>query len=113
MDHTMNWRLKLKKPGRESTIERYARKRIKAVGGKMYKFVSPGYAGMPDDIAVMPGALIWWVEFKAKGKKPRPLQAARHAELWKFGFRVRVIDSKEAADRLIFEMSLTYETKRI
>lgn len=79
----------------EKQIEQYLVKRVKASGGKAYKFVSPGNAGVPDRLVCLPGGRIIFVELKAPGKKPTPLQLAKHRELQRLGFRVLVIDSKE------------------
>lgn len=86
---------------REKDIEQYLVKRAKESGGKAYKWVSPGNDGVPDRIVVFPGVLAF-VELKAPGKKPTPLQLAKHRELESFGCKVLVVDSREDVDRLIF-----------
>ncbi len=77
---------------REQRIEQKLVKAVKAAGGLCLKFVSPGTAGVPDRIVLLPGGRIGFVEVKAPGKVPRPLQAARHAQLRKLGFEVYVLD---------------------
>ena len=77
---------------REQRIEQKLVKAVKASGGLCLKFVSPGMAGMPDRLVLLPGGRIGFVEVKAPGKVPRPLQAARHAQLRKLGFKVYVLD---------------------
>ena len=79
----------------EKQIEQYLVKRVKEMGGKAYKFVSPGNAGVPDRLVCLPGGRIVFVELKAPGKKPTPLQLVKHRELQNLGFKVLVIDSKE------------------
>jgi len=59
------------------------------------KFISPGWNGAPDRICLLPGKRIIFVETKATGKTPRPLQLKRHEQLRNLGFEVRVIDSEE------------------
>lgn len=54
---------------RESTIEAYLRDRVKELGGKAYKFVSPGNDGVPDRLVCLPGGRAVFVELKAPGKK--------------------------------------------
>ena len=44
---------------------------------------------------------MFFVELKAPGQKPRPIQVKRHEQLRKLGFRVEVIDEKEQVDVLI------------
>lgn len=77
---------------REKEIEEKLRKAVKQAGGKAYKFTSPGIAGVPDRLVVMPGGHIGFVEVKAPGKKPTLLQQARMRELEELGCRVRVLD---------------------
>ena len=59
------------------------------------KFVSPGYAGMPDRLVLLPGGKLAFVEVKAPGKKPRMLQVKRHEKLRELGFQVFVLDATE------------------
>jgi hypothetical protein len=51
---------------REREIEAYARKLIGLRGGVMYKWVSPGQKGVPDDVVVWPTGNDL-VEFKSDG----------------------------------------------
>lgn len=86
----------------EKDIEKYLVKRVKEMGGKAYKWVSPGNDGVPDRIVFFRGVTIL-VELKAPGKKPTPLQIAKHKELEKLGQKVLVLDSKESVDEFIRE----------
>ena len=86
---------------REKDIEEYLRKEVKKAGGKDYKFESPGNDGVPDRIVVFPKNKIFFVELKAPGKQPRPLQVKQMRDLEAFGCKVGVIDTKEKADSFI------------
>ena len=77
---------------REKTIEQKLVKKAKDRGGLALKFVSPGYDGMPDRIVILPDGHVGFVEVKAPGKEPRPLQIARHSLLMRLGFKVYVLD---------------------
>ena len=88
----------------EKDIEKYFRERVKASGGLAMKFVSPGIAGVPDRIVLYPGGEIYFVELKKPGKKMRPLQKKIANYIADFGFCVRVVDSKESADKFIMEV---------
>ena len=88
---------------RERDIEAYLRNRVKELGGWAPKWVSPGNNGVPDRIVIFPGGRIVFVELKAPGIKPRPLQLAQHRALQNLGCDVRVIDSKEQVDALLAE----------
>lgn len=63
---------------REKDIERKLIKEVKKAGGICPKWVSPGFDGIPDRIVLFPGGKVGFVEVKALGKKPRPLQQSRH-----------------------------------
>lgn len=77
---------------REQRIERQLVQQVSKLGGLALKFVSPGMAGVPDRLLLFPGGKAVFVETKAPGKKPRPLQLHRHELLRALGFRVFVID---------------------
>lgn len=82
----------------EKTIEAALVKRVKALGGRCEKFVSPGRTGVPDRIVTLPGGRIIFVELKAPGKTPTALQLRDHAARRSLGCDVRVIDSLEGVD---------------
>lgn len=98
---------------REKDIEAYLVRRVKELGGVAYKFVSPGHAGVPDRLVCLPGGLAWFVELKAPGKKPRPLQRVELRRLRALGFRADVIDCREeGVDRLAAEMQLALKERQ-
>ena len=88
----------------EKDIESRLRKDVKAAGGLALKFVSPGYAGVPDRIVLMPGGMMCFAELKAPGKVMRPLQLKKKKELESLGFRVFCIDSIEQIQEVISTM---------
>ena len=88
----------------EKQIEQALVRAVKNVGGIAPKFVSPGFDGMPDRIVLLPHGLFAFVELKAPGKKPRPLQLSRHALLRHLGFRVYVLDSIEQIGVILDEI---------
>ena len=77
---------------REKIIEQKLVTAVKKHGGICPKFVSPGFDGMPDRLVLLPFGRFAFVEVKAPGEKPRPLQLARHGMLQKLGYRVYVLD---------------------
>jgi len=89
---------------REKQIEQTLVRKVKEVGGIAPKFVSPGLGGMPDRLFLFPGGRIAFVEVKAPGEKPRPLQVARHRLLTKLGFKVYVLDSLAGIDEIVKEV---------
>lgn len=88
----------------ESKIENRLKKEIELIGGKALKFVSPGMSGVPDRIILLPHGRIVFIELKAPGKKPRPIQIKRIKELRDLGFDVRVIDSIDGVKNFIEEV---------
>lgn len=92
---------------REREVERKLVNAVKAAGGICPKWVSPGFDGMPDRIVLMPGRKIAFVEVKAPGEKPRPLQLSRHKLLRRLGFRVFVLDNVEKIGGMIDEIQTT------
>ena len=86
----------------EKAIEEHLRDQAKSKGGKAYKFVSPGNAGVPDRMVVLPGCEIFLVELKAPGEKPTDLKNKKIAELRALGKDVFVADSKEAVDIVLY-----------
>ena len=92
---------------REKHIERKFRKAVATAGGLALKFVSPGFDGMPDRLALFPDGKCGFVEVKAPGEKPRPLQAARLSMLRKMGFKVFVLDGMEQIGGIIDEIRST------
>ena len=89
---------------REKEIETKLVSAVKAIGGICPKLVSPGFDGMPDRMVLLPGARIAFVEVKAPGQKPRPLQTRRHGQLRVLGFKVYVLDSAEQIPGIIREI---------
>jgi len=78
--------------------------KVKAAGGIAPKFVSPGLDGMPDRLLLLPGGRMAFVEVKAPGEKPRPLQVARHRLLTELGFKVYVLDSLAGIGKIVEEV---------
>ena len=89
---------------RERQIEQKLVKAVKAAGGIAPKLTSPGFDGMPDRMVLMPGGRIGFVEVKAPGEKPRPLQLSRHRLLRRMGFKVYVLDGAEQIEIILQEI---------
>ena len=85
----------------EIDVERYLVKRVKAMGGQCFKWVSPGHAGVPDRIGVLPQGEVFFVEVKRPGAKPSKLQLHTLEVLKKLGCRAAWLDSKEAVDEFL------------
>ena len=89
---------------REKIIEQHLVKAVKNSGGIAPKLVGPGFDGMPDRLVLLPRGKIGFVEVKAPGKEPRPLQVARHGLLRRLGFKVYVLDNPEQIGGILDEI---------
>lgn len=85
----------------EKSIEEYLRDQVRKIGGKAYKFISPGNAGVPDRLVILPGGDLFFVELKAPGGKTTKLQDKRIKEIAMLGRVVFIADSKEEIDRIL------------
>ena len=91
----------------EKEVERKLCKRVKDRGGIAFKFVSPGHAGVPDRLVLLPGAHIGFVEVKAPDKQPTKLQAAYHQKIKKLGFKVYVLDNPNQIGGILDDIQTT------
>ena len=92
---------------REREIEEHLRLGVKRLGGIAFKFTSPGNAGVPDRLIVLPGNRIYFVELKRPGGEARPLQKMQIGRLRDLGCKVFVIDSKEGVDKFLNDIQST------
>lgn len=91
----------------EKKIEKKLVKRIREIGGLALKFVSPGYDGVPDRLILIEYGKIAFVEVKAPGEKPRPLQVSRINKIKSLGFKVYVLDDEKQIGGIIDEIQST------
>ena len=89
---------------REKEVEQKLVKAVKHNGGVCWKFTSPGTAGVPDRLILMPFGKFAFVEVKAPGEKPRPLQVSRMKLLKRLGFKVFVLDNPEDIEKILKEV---------
>ena len=91
----------------EKNIENKLTTAVEKAGGIAPKFVSPSFAGMPDRLVLLPDGVFAFVELKAPGESPRPLQRARHRKLRSLGFKVYVIDGIDGIGGMLHELLST------
>lgn len=70
---------------KENRIERLLCDGIGELGGKAYKFVSPGAAGVPDRVVCLPGGEVHFVELKTKDGVLSALQKRQIKKLRELG----------------------------
>jgi hypothetical protein len=59
---------------KEKIVENHFVWAVERIGGKTYKFTSPGRKGVADRIACLPDGSTWFVELKTKGGRLSVLQ---------------------------------------
>ena len=82
---------------KESLIEKRVNTYAKACGWLVYKFVSPNNRGVPDRMYMKEGVM-FFIEFKAPGKKLTPLQMVHRKQIQAQGFMVFVVGSVEQGE---------------
>ena len=87
----------------ENRIETYLMSRCGERGILCLKFVSPSLAGVPDRVCIGHG-LVFFVEAKAPGEKPRPLQVQVIQTLKDHGARVYVASTAAEVDQIMQEI---------
>ena len=93
----------------ERRIEEYLVRQVAKLGGKAYKFSSPGNRAVPDRVCFLPNGMTLLVECKAPGKVLTPLQERVVKLLRNLKQTVAVVDSKEGVDHLCNEIKTIME----
>ena len=88
----------------ESQLERKLFERIKKMGGMALKFISPGRAGVPDRIILMPEGKIYFVEMKSRRGEINPIQEYVFEKFKNLGFEVRILNSEEKIKNFLQEI---------
>lgn len=86
---------------REREVELKLRHATAERGGLCLKFTPGNWVGAPDRLVLLPGGKVGFVEVKAPGQSPRPLQVARHRQLAELGYVVRVLDDPERVEETL------------
>lgn len=89
----------------ERDVERALVKGIEALGGKAFKFVSPGNAGVPDRLVCLPGGRIVFVELKEVGGRLSAKQVRQIDRLARMNIEVRVLVGRAEVDAFLREVS--------
>ena len=88
----------------EAYVENHLVRRAKARGWRAFKFVSPGYSGVPDRIVVGNGRVVF-VERKSSKGKLSELQKNMIRKLRELGAEVHVCYTREEVDAVLDGMS--------
>lgn len=85
----------------EATIEARLTREVKHMGGVAYKFVSPGTAGVPDRLVVLPGGRVLFVELKTDTGRLSPGQRVQLDRLRSLGAEAHVVRGKAGVDTFL------------
>lgn len=97
----------------ESKIEAWLNDQVKKLGGKTYKFVSPGNPGVPDRIYLFPNGKIYFVELKRVIGKLSGVQVWQREQFKNMGCDFRVIYGMDQAKGFIKELKNEIQTVSI
>lgn len=76
---------------KESEIERILVDEVKRLGGRAYKWVSPGNDGVPDRIVILPNTTPIFVELKTDTGRLSPLKKNQIQKLKGLGQQVEIV----------------------
>lgn len=82
----------------EKKVEAKLVKQIKLMGGRAYKFISPGNIGVPDRIVFWPDGTIELVELKTRTGRLSQAQQRQIDRFQKLNCRVHVLHGTEGVD---------------
>ena len=90
---------------RESMIERKLTRKIEGIGGKFYKWVSPGNDGVPDRIAILPNGRIVFVELKTDKGRLSDVQKYQQEIIRNLGCEVTTVYGEKGAEDFFMEVA--------
>lgn len=88
----------------EKEIEKKLIDGIRKLGGRSYKFVSPGNNGVPDRIVILPGGRVIFVELKTMTGRLSKLQKMQTTMLSRLGCDVRVLYGEDGVRAFLEEL---------
>lgn len=88
----------------EKQIEEYLTREIRKMGGRTYKFVSPGNAGVPDRIVFLPQGRSYFIELKTDTNQATAQQKIQIKRLVKLGQDARVVRGLDGVKAFLNEV---------
>lgn len=98
---------------RESEIEKILVREVKRLGGRAYKWVSPGNDGVPDRIVIFPYKSPIFVELKTKTGRLTALQSVQINNLETLGQAVEVIQGIDGLSQFFQDQGYEETSKAI
>ena len=90
---------------KEKDVERHFKWAVEVLGGRSYKFVSPGVKGVADRIVCMPNGTTHFVELKTKGGRLSALQLIFAADMERLNQNYKVLWNIEDIDAYLKTIS--------
>ena len=90
---------------KEKDVERHFKWAVEVLGGRSYKFVSPGVKGVADRIVCMPNGTTHFVELKTKGGRLSALQLIFAADMGRLNQNYKVLWNIEDIDAYLKTLS--------
>ena len=97
---------------KERDIEKVLVDEVRKVGGRAYKFTSPGNDGVPDRIVLIPDGQIIFVELKTEVGRLTRLQRTQCERIKSLGQKVRVLHGLNEVAEFFQEVGLTDAAER-
>lgn len=91
----------------EKEVEKFLVREVKKLGGISFKFISPGNAGVPDRIVILPSGKVLFVELKTDKGKLTKLQEVQIKKISDLGADARVLRGIEEVKEFINEIQST------
>ena len=91
----------------EKQVEQHFKWAVETLGGKTYKFVSPGVKGVADRIVCMPNGTTHFVELKTKGGRLSALQLIFAADMARLDQNYACLWNKDQIDDYLQTISRT------
>lgn len=98
---------------KEREIEKILVNEVRKLGGRAYKWVSPGNDGVPDRIVIFPGRAPVFVELKTESGKLSPLQCVQIGRLQKLGQRAEVVRGIDGLSQFFQDLGFTETSKAL
>ncbi len=98
---------------REKEIEKILVAEIRKLGGRAYKFVSPGNNGVPDRMVVFPGQAPVFVELKTGKGQLSALQEVQVRRLKELGQKVFVAKGIDGVSQFLQDMGFEEASKAL
>jgi len=101
---------KFKQERRDAVLEKDIEAKVcafaKSHGMLVYKFTSPQRRSVPDRLFITRIGVVFFIEFKKKGKKPTEGQAREIARLRATGVQVFIVDEVDEGKRIVGLMAI-------